>query len=535
MRVDEVIKGNEAVRLLRQRNILYPLTVIHRAFREEYSSTVPISVFRQVCEALRLEMGAEGAEQFTSESGEVLRDPDDDIRYWTSRSSGQAPWFSLVIDPDYGESVLLLPAAKAAYDLAVMAQEQESASAARPMNAVFSEILDAAAHLRGDVGAQISALEQEVAEKRLLIERLKLDGAEPANSADRKRYAAALTALVLNALRLIQTVPESLRAAHRTARDIYHKAEGTHSDIMTAMVNETHEVIQSPGYKSLETLSALAIEPERREMLEEAIRVILQECGGHLSETTHQRSEDLLFSVSAVSRKTITQYRELIDTLRSFMTSDISAERTEDIKALNRLTDAMRGVAPKARLGKRSLNKLGLMLRHERSAPARLFDLKLSSEIPVREAVEVTPVQTSTEQDPAHQETLLAGYKKSHRLAADTMGAFVANQVNTHGPLPLSYILIQRPPRYGAEELVRYVQAALERVPSEFPGWWFEVVLPHPKGGMMSYVVPDPVFKGNARDAETAIQDADRFRPRAGHIFENGGRLALLKSESSRI
>lgn len=519
-KIDTLTQDNAILKLMRQRDIAYPLDVIHRLFRDEYVLMAPMPRFLSVCEQVKADL------QLVHGDDRFKLSVQEQILTWTSRSDDAAPWFSIVNDPEMGKCMQITPTARVVHDVLTMGDAQDKSTSGQSMDVLFSEIITAAARIKGDNAAIIQRAEREIEERRLMIARLKATGAEPVSEKEKQAFASSVARLMVDLNRTIGVVPENLKIANRTAREIFNHSDASHGDLVAAMLDVIMREMDSPGYTALERISALAVDDDKRAEIEEAIETIATACGDLMTADMRRQTEGFLAGISQVSRQVITQQRAASDSLVNFVRSDVFESRTGEARALRALSDAMKAFAPHTRMGKRSLGKLGLNIRVDRAAPRRMFDLRLAADMPTQKTQEVRDVDEDAAPNPEVEAMARVAIRKAYRMNGEHMANKVKDHVSRMGPVSLSWILTQNPPEFGSEELSRYVQIAMERVPAVFPtGWMFTITLPTADGGMRDYTVPDPVFMSATRDPKDAVLEAEMRRPRGEIILTNGGIL----------
>lgn len=522
IRTDALIERNATIRLMRQRDIAYPLEVIDRLFREDYSVRAPKARFLAICEEVRQEMIlSQGEGKFTFSAERQLK-------AWTRPNEGD-PWFTLVDDPEIGLAVQVLPQARAVHDLITLEDSRVVSVSAESLGGLFSSLTEAATRIRGDDAALIGRLEREIDERRMTIDRLRAGGVEPVSDKDKRRFASDLARLVLDVQDAIRLVPEQLEATMRRAQDAYHHSEGTHGSAVNEVLTIFMDQRSSPGYGVLSSLSDLATDEVRRQDLEDALDLVVEACAEHLTPEMRDAARGLLTTVSEVSRQVIRRNTEASAILTRFVRSETFEQRRGEMRALSDLAEAMRAFAPHARISSRSLKRFGLPLTRARNAPARMFDLRLSGGLPERrddvilEAVEAAEAGASTVR------RVRELIERGTRLDRSNIEARIRQAVLEHGPLPLSSLFRHDPPVHGSEEVAIYLQAALERVPAAFlPDWWFRIELPLSEGGPRWFVLPDPVFSLNGLSEEAARREVAHLRPARASAIPGGGRIIIL-------
>lgn len=525
-KIDKLTQESPVLKLMRQRDMVFPLDIIHRFFRDEHILMLPkprfFTAFEQVKSELQL---IHGGERFNLSA-------DAQLAAWTSRAIDACPWFTVIDHPEMGRCVEIMPAARIVHDVLMMTEIQDKGLSGQSIDGLFADVIDAAARIKGDNAAIIRRAEQEIEERRLMITRLLATGSDPISDKEKQVFASSVARLMTDMHRTISVVPERLKTANREAREVFHHSQAPHGEMVNQVFDVIMREIQSPGYESLDRIAGLALDDDKREELEEAIRTIVEACGDMMTDEMHRQTQGFLAGVSQVSRQVISQHRTTSDTILNFVRSDAFQTRNAETQALMRLAEALKSYAPHTRMSKRSLTSFGLRLKQERAERHRVFDMRIASDLPSKQTETVLAIDENAEPNPEVVEMAKRAIQKAHHLDTDRMKTKIEAFVREVGPVSLSWVLRNHPPRYGSEEITRYVQIALERVPSVFPdGWSARMVLPAFDGQDREYTFSDPVFRSVKQSPEDARREAELLRPYGKILLPNGGLLETLTQQ----
>lgn len=495
-----ICETNPVLALLKQRNRQYPLEIIHRLFRDEYAVEAPIEDFLRVCAVVREELQAkEGGGNYLMTTPKMLD-------AWCVASKDSEPWFAMTDDPRKGRMVALRPAARAALEIAISLDEDADQTSGATTRAYFQNITGAAAHLRQDASTTLAKLEAEIEERRRKIAEIETKGLQPATEEERERYAIELSRFVSNLLTTLGKVPSRLRENLRDAREAFNALDGTHGDIMRRVLEMLTEERRRPGYRTLEALNEIHNNTRERQHVEDAMKIVIEECGDYLSDRTRREAGALFRSLSDISLRILSEDHDAACQMANLVQSETFERRLGQSRLLMELSETMRAKAHLMHLRLRGPSEMPcfrLGAEREEGVKIHWFDLRLA-EAPPAPLVQETQVRQAVVVD---REQALADAEqasaKSAYLDAERLATWIRNIVAKNGPTPLSRIISFRPLTFGLDEIAAFMNIAMTKAPAEFrPGWEMEIVFNGDAGSNTAVLsaknllirCPDPVF-----------------------------------------
>jgi len=490
-----ICETNPVLRLLAQRNRHYPLEIIHRLFRGEYTNEAPLEAFLSVCAVVREEL------QMHEGGGNYLTPPAKQLEIWCDGRETE-PWFTLVGTANAGRLVGLRPAARRAFAFAVSTDDVTDTTSGEAMMAFFRDIAAAAAHLRQDADSTLQRLKAEIEERTRQIAEIETKGLVPATDEDRERYASNLTQSLSEITITLNNVPVRLRENIREAREMFYEIEGSHGAVLDQVIGLMTTERRSRGYRTLEALNAIGNQPHDRDRLQRSLEIVIEECGAWMTPRQRQEAGTLFSSLSDISMRILSEDHFAVCQVANFVESDTFERRRGQSRLLMELVDAMRSAAPVMRIRRRGPSELpGFRLGAERDEGVKIhwFDLKLGATPPVRDAETIAEVPRCGLDREQAAAAARAAAAKGAWLDAKRLSDWIGKVVRKNGPTPLSMILSTREIRYGLDEVAAFVDQAVSKVPAEFrAGWNMDVAFRPEQGTATKQALvlraPDPVF-----------------------------------------
>lgn len=504
-----VCETNPSLQLLRQKYCSYAVEVAHRVFQDEYALGAPVDRFLRICEAVRSEF-------LLRDTGDnYVKNAEEQLEYWCDRSKGE-PWFSIQDNLSSGKTVSLRAAAGEVLKIVREREDTVDSISSLSLGDFLDGITDAAAHLRQDQASMITRLKAERDSIDRKIAEIETRGVTIATEEDKQYYAHKLIGTIRAISTNIGQLPTYLRENLAEATDLFYTVDDSHGQVIKAVIQCFTGARERPAYRAMQHLGNIHLDEARRQHLEAAVETILQHCGAYITANAKAEARNLFENFTDLSLRTVAEDAQATHRLSSFLDDSAFERRMGQSRRLLKLAETMRELArtESLSLSPAGLPFSGFALDHEMIAKRCWYDLRvtdtrpgLSETPPVIAAVnEIDPLTARTAvQAAAEIEAHLDPNRLKRRIGAIT---------ERFDGVALSSFLKNSPPKYGVDEIARYLQLAMEKLPAIFhPGWEFEILLPSVGDPSLSKVVrcADPVFLRSGKPGQglETIKDLD--------------------------
>lgn len=443
----DTVEKNPVLSLLRQNYRSYALEVAYRVFRDEYALSAPVDRFLRICGTVLEEIREKQI------MGPHKRNPAEQLEAWCSQEGG-VPWFAIQDDPTLGRQVVMRPAARAALQIALEAEDDLETVSTVSLGRFLDDIVDAASHLRQDKAALLEKYRAQQEEIQHKIEKLEEEGVRPIEETDRQIYATTLVRTVRDMFNALGRLPSELRENLTEATDLFYATEESHGQVMRAVLSHLNLGRSRSTYLAMQHLADLHLDDVRHRHLEQAVETILLQCSNYIGTSAALQARNFFDHFTTLALRTVSEDQQAAHRVTSFIQDATFERRLGQSRRLLQISDMMRTLAKSGevstRVGWGPVE--GLALEMESEAKNYWFDFRLNALPPAKpEEVAVLPPVAGIDPEIAARAVREAAEKEAH-IDPQRLRRRASKLVAVGGEVALSTILKNIPPRYGLDE-----------------------------------------------------------------------------------
>lgn len=463
--VRQRIAESQELRILRQDNLAVYADINQRAFRGEGIAHVPLATYLRTIQDVQNDLAPGENDTFRAQPAKTVLG----TMLGRSTASKGEPWIGT--DERGGiEYVVLLDAGSRALKIVAELGVDHSLDAQSSLDSLTKDLALIVARLSNDAAHQIEALSEQAEAIAQKIRHLERHGAKPLEAREREQEIQGVLTRLIAIKAGFARIPAKLRLANGHNQDAFLGINQDESTTPMGAVMNRHKAWKESGeHAVLKSLLAIGSGPTAQSMREHLGRLAGDEQNALNPDQRHEMARFLPDMVST-ARDIGNEEHAIWQAIASYIGHPEYEAMRDEAWAMRQAMEAVASMRDALQPTPRDKRIAGLGLAFDlpaRGAAHPAMGLRLNAEPP--KALDQPTLAAAPPPPPDKGKADLRNamsMAKSQWLSQDKLAARVAKAMQGKDRVRLHEVLALFPPRYGRQEIGKYLALAAEKVPA---------------------------------------------------------------------